>query len=206
LGNHDKSRIASRVGAVQARNAAMLLFSLPGTLTMYYGEELGMADVPIPPEKVQDPAEKNEPGIGVGRDPERTPMPWDGSPLGGFTECNPWLPLGEEHLQVNVENLKHDPRSMYALYRKLIQLRRNHPALVNGKIEAVEADGHLLRFTRTSEGDSLVVGLNLGTEAVPISVPSAVVIACTGMDREGEAVRGHINLQGGEGLIMKIEA
>ena len=58
----------------------MLLLTLPGTLTMYYGEELGMCNVPIAPDQVQDPFEKNEPGLGLGRDPERTPMPWDGSP------------------------------------------------------------------------------------------------------------------------------
>lgn len=205
LGNHDKPRIASRVGTAQARNAAMLLFSLPGTLTMYYGEELGMRDVPIPPEEVQDPAEKNEPGIGVGRDPERTPMPWDGSPVGGFTAGNPWLPLGDEHLQVNVEKLKNDPRSIYALYRKLIRLRREYPALVNGKIEAVEADGHIFRFARADRETRLVIGMNLGAEDVQIQVPKGNVVACTGMDREGEVIQGRVNLRSGEGLMMKVE-
>ncbi len=77
LGNHDQPRIASRVGAAQARVAAMLLLTLRGTPTLYYGDELGMQDVPIPPRPVQDPWEKNEPGLGLGRDPERTPMQWD---------------------------------------------------------------------------------------------------------------------------------
>ena len=76
-GNHDQPRIATRIGSMQARLAAMLLLTLRGTPTMYYGEELGMRDVAIPPAEVQDPAEKNEPGKGQGRDPERTPMPWD---------------------------------------------------------------------------------------------------------------------------------
>src|ERR1700739_4789063 len=71
LGNHDQPRIASRVGKHQARVAAMLLFTLPGTITMYYGDEIGMTNVPVAPEQVQDPAGKNEPGIGRGRDPER---------------------------------------------------------------------------------------------------------------------------------------
>ena len=77
LGNHDRSRVASRVGAAQARVAAMLLFTLRGTPTLYYGDELGMTDVPIPPERVQDPWEE------AGRDPARTPMPWSAD--GGFT-------------------------------------------------------------------------------------------------------------------------
>ena len=62
LGNHDKSRIASRIGVKKARAAALLLLSLPGTLTIYYGEELGMQDVPIRPEEAQDPAEKTPTG------------------------------------------------------------------------------------------------------------------------------------------------
>lgn len=205
LGNHDKPRVASRLGAAQARNAAMLLLTLPGTLTMYYGEELGMMDVPIAPEKVQDPAEKNEPGIGMGRDPERTPMPWDASPLGGFTSGNPWLPLGDEHIEINAQSLKSDPRSIYALYRKLIQLRREYPVLASGKLEAVEADGHLLRFVRTGNGTRLMIAINLGTDPAQTAVNNAVVLASTGMNRDGEPANGLISLHSGEGLLMKIE-
>ena len=79
LGNHDKHRIATRIGAAQARVAAMLLLTLRGTPTLYYGDEIGMQDVPIPRERVQDPFEKRVPGLGLGRDPERTPMQWDAS-------------------------------------------------------------------------------------------------------------------------------
>ena len=79
LGNHDQKRIATRVGAAGARLAAMLLLTLRGTPTIYYGDELGLEDVPIPPELVQDRWELNEPGLGLGRDPARTPMPWDSS-------------------------------------------------------------------------------------------------------------------------------
>lgn len=129
LGNHDQQRIASRVGKQQARVAAMLLFTLPGTLTMYYGEEIGMTDVQIAPDQVQDPAEKNEPGIGQGRDPERTPMCWDQSPLAGFTTGMPWLPLGKDHSDVNVAVQQRDNASILQLYAGLIALRRSpsHP-------------------------------------------------------------------------------
>ena len=84
LGNHDQPRLASRVGRAQARVAAMLLLTLRGTPTLYYGDELGMEDVPIPPELEQDPARFDGPN--GGRDPERTPMRWDGSPGAGFTD------------------------------------------------------------------------------------------------------------------------
>ncbi len=95
LGNHDQPRLASRIGAKQARVAAMLLLTLRGTPTLYYGDELGMEDVPIAPDQVKDPAEKNEPGKGRGRDPERSPMLWVNAPNAGFTapEATPWLPL-----------------------------------------------------------------------------------------------------------------
>src|ERR671932_343004 len=103
LGNHDQPRIAARVGPAQARVAAMLLLTLRGTPTMYYGDEIGLGRVEIPPERVQDPWEKNEPGLGFGRDPARTPMQWERGPNAGFTAGEPWLPLDREHGGCNVE-------------------------------------------------------------------------------------------------------
>src|SRR5690606_7702723 len=102
LGNHDNSRIATRVGKEQARNAAILLLTLRGTPTMYYGDEIGMQDVEISADQVQDPQEKNIPGKGLGRDPERTPMQWDTSENAGFTSGKPWLPLMDDHKKINV--------------------------------------------------------------------------------------------------------
>ena len=124
LGNHDKPRIASRIGVAQARVAAMLLLTLRGTPTIYYGEEIGMTNVLIPPEQIQDAAEKNEPGLGLGRDPERTPMPWDRSPFAGFTVGKPWLPLGPDHATVNVAAYRQSSDSILNLYRRLLALRR----------------------------------------------------------------------------------
>ncbi len=97
LGNHDQPRLATRLGPDQARVAAMLLLTLRGTPTLYNGDELGMVNGIIPPKLVQDPAEKNQPGIGMGRDPERTPMLWDSSPNAGFTTGHPWLPINPEN-------------------------------------------------------------------------------------------------------------
>jgi alpha-glucosidase len=97
LGNHDRSRLASRLGPAQARVAAMLLLTLRGTPTIYQSEEIGMTDVPIPPEPVQDPWEWRVPGLGLGRDPVRTPMQWDAGTGAGFTSAaEPWLPLAED--------------------------------------------------------------------------------------------------------------
>ncbi|MBX6340831.1 MAG: alpha-amylase, partial [Thermomicrobiaceae bacterium] len=146
LGNHDRSRIASRVGPEQARVAAMLLLTLRGTPTMYYGDEIGMRDVLIPPDRVQDPLERNVPGIGLGRDPERTPMQWEPGPNAGFTTGEPWLPLADDYQTCNVEVEREDPRSMLSLYRRLIALRRAEPALHVGSYAPVPAEGSVLAY------------------------------------------------------------
>ena len=100
LGNHDRSRVGSRVGPAQARLAAMLLLTLRGTPTLYNGDEIGMQDVSIPPDAVRDPFERNVPGRGFGRDPERTPMQWDAGPHAGFSAETPWLPIADDYRTV----------------------------------------------------------------------------------------------------------
>ena len=149
LGNHDKPRIASRVGAAGARLAAMLLLTLRGTPTLYNGDELGLTDVPIPEAEVQDPFEKNQPGKGLGRDPERTPMPWQGdAPHAGFTTGTPWLRLGADVATRNVASQAEDAGSMLALYKRLLTLRREHAALHSGAWEPVAVEGDLLVYAR----------------------------------------------------------
>jgi alpha-glucosidase len=204
LGNHDNARIATRVGTQQASIAALLLLTLPGTLTIYYGEEIGMTNVPIALEDVQDPAEKNEPGIGAGRDPERTPIPWDGTPLAGFTTGRPWLPLGADHAVLNVAALEHDDRSLLNLYRELIAMRRRYPTLVTGTLAVVAAEGSILRYERSGSGKRLLILLNLGHDPVPTSINSGVVIASTCHHRAGERVAGIVEVKGAQGLIIDI--
>ena len=129
LGNHDKPRIATRVGAAQARVAALLLLTLRGTPTLYYGDELGMHDVAIAPDQVRDPFEKNVPGLGLGRDPVRTPMQWTGETDAGLATGSPWLPLADDCKTINAATLRDQPNSVLALYHRLIELRRAEPAL-----------------------------------------------------------------------------
>ena len=109
LGNHDQARVATRFGPAQARVAMVLLLTLRGTPTLYYGDELGLANVPIPPERERDPFGIRQPGTGQGRDPVRTPMPWDGSANCRFTTGEPWLPLGADHAEQSVEAQRRDP-------------------------------------------------------------------------------------------------
>ena len=205
LGNHDKPRIASRVGPEMARLAAMLLLTLRGTPTLYYGDEIGMTDVPIPREEVQDPFEKNAPGKGLGRDPQRTPMPWSGAPHAGFTTGKPWLRLGSDWRTRNVEAQSGDPGSLLQLYRRLIALRRREPALHEGRHEPLDAGGDVLAYARSDGTRRLVVLLNFGAEPAPIAAEllpkDIVVLASTQADRTG-AMGGALTLAPREGVIV----
>src|SRR5262249_2707993 len=120
LGNEDRRRIAAGVGTAQARIAAMLLLTLRGTPTLYYGDELGMAGTAIASEAMQDPWEKNEPGLGLSRDPSRTPFQWDATANAGFTSGRPWLPLDPAYPMYNVATLRADSTSILTLYQRLI--------------------------------------------------------------------------------------
>jgi alpha-glucosidase len=206
LGNHDRPRIASRVGREQARVAAMLLLTLRGTPTLYYGDEIGMHQVAIAPDQVRDPFEKNVPGIGVGRDGCRTPMQWDATAGAGFSIARPWLPLADDFTHENVANLDADASSILSLYKALIELRRKLPQLVSGAYQPVAAQGDILLYRREGGGDDVVVALNLGAE--PVSVASSSIgfgreiLLSTFLDREGEAVQGTLDLRGNEGVIL----
>jgi len=205
LGNHDRSRVASRVGPAQARVAAMLLLTLRGTPTIYQGEEIGMENVPIPPERVQDPWERNVPGLGLGRDPERTPMQWDGGPGAGFTAGEPWLPLGPDHARRNVAAQAADPHSMLALYRALIALRRREPALAVGAHVRAAAVGRVLTFQRWFQDRWLSVALNFSDAPQSIEpgrLDCRRVLLSTHLDRAGEDITATLDLRPNEGLVL----
>ncbi|MCA1377849.1 MULTISPECIES: alpha-amylase family glycosyl hydrolase [unclassified Bradyrhizobium] len=206
LGNHDRPRVASRVGPEQARVAAMLLLTLRGTPTLYYGDEIGMHQLAIAPEDVRDPFEKNVPGIGVGRDGCRTPMQWDSSNFAGFSQARPWLPLPEDHIRENVANLEADPRSILNLYKRLIGLRKSCPPLVTGDYHPIAAQGDLLIYRRAAGGKAVIVALNLGPD--PVAVTSSAIrfgssiLLSTFLDREGEEIEGVLDLRGNEGVVV----
>ena len=198
LGNHDRPRIASRVGVAQARMAAVLLLTLRGTPTIFYGEEIGMTDVPIPADAVQDPAEKREPGRGLGRDPERTPMPWDASPGHGFTTGHPWLPFGQQGADVAAQLA--DPQSMLSTYRHLIALRRMCPALLHGATMQVRANGTVLSYERQSDEQHLAIHLNLGDAAQTVQVADGTILFSS-HGRRGR-MAGEVSLAAAEGMIL----
>jgi len=204
LGNHDQSRIVSRLGPAQARVAAMLLLTLRGTPTIYYGEELGMHDVEIPPGMAVDVRETNVPGRGFGRDPERTPMQWDRSTTAGFTTGLPWLPLPADAAEHSVESERDDARSMLSLYRRLLELRRAEPALSVGSYAPLAATGTVLAYLREHERRRMAIVLNIGSEAatwpVPEEIAGARIILGTG-PRESEDPS---SVGPNEGLILEL--
>ena len=188
LGNHDRPRIATRIGRPLARVAQMLLLTLRGTPTCYYGDELGMVNVPVPHERAFDPQEQLSPGYG--RDPQRTPMQWDDSSHAGFSRIEPWLPVADDSRTVNVAVERDQPTSMLSLFRRLTALRRAHPALATGVYRAYDAGSpDILAYLREADGQRIAVVLNFSEQ--PCQVDSremavrGTILCSTLMDREG---------------------
>jgi alpha-glucosidase len=205
LGNHDRPRLASRVGPAQARVAAMLLLTLRGTPTLYYGDEIGMRNVPIPPDRVQDGFEKNLPGLGFGRDPVRTPMQWSVEPHAGFTAGHPWLPVADDYRSVNVAVEREDPASMLSLYRGLIELRRSAPALYAGSYQAIAAPDGVLCYARELGDERFVIALNLQARPQLLEDPSlrGTLALSTAPDRAAESIGHQLQLRADEGVIIR---
>lgn len=211
LGNHDQHRLATRVGQEQARVANMLLLTLRGTPTCYYGDEIGMVDVPIPPEMIQDPPAVNQPEIAhiVGRDPERTPMQWDDSPNAGFTApgVRPWLPVAPDYRTRNVAAQARDPASVLSLFRGLTALRNAEPALQVGAYRSVDTGSEaVFAYLREYEGTRFLVVLNFGDVAQRLDLsavaPRGEVVLATGMQRRGPADLSDLALAPNEGLVI----
>ncbi|KQM17313.1 alpha-amylase family glycosyl hydrolase [Novosphingobium sp. Leaf2] len=171
LGSHDAPRIAGKLGEAQARVAAMLLLTLRGTPTLYQGDELGIGRVTIPPGRERDPQDLRQPGLGLGRDGGRTPMPWDDSAHAGFSATEPWLPLNDDWLVRNVAVQTQDARSMLSLYRALLALRREYRALSVGDIRVLSSDTDVLVYERGHESERILVALNLCEQPRSFALP-----------------------------------
>jgi alpha-glucosidase len=171
LGNHDRPRVAARRGQEQARVAAVLLLTLRGTPTLYYGDELGLSDVAIEPSQVRDPRELREPGLALGRDPVRTPMPWDDGENAGFSRAEPWLPLHADWPTRNVLLMTEQPQSILTLYRRLLALRRDCPALSIGDFVLLNVADEILVYARRHGAERLIVVLNFGGQQHRIQLP-----------------------------------
>jgi alpha-glucosidase len=209
LGNHDESRLASRYGTAQARIAAMLLLTLRGTPTLYYGDELGMTDVCIPPEEQLDPLGLRVPGWG--RDCCRTPMQWSAVPNAGFSPPETqglWLPLASNYQEVNVERQLTDPTSNLNLYRRLLAYRKATPTLRWGSYQPVDdvPEGCYV-FLRQADDRRVLVALNFSAQDQCVTLPdpgSGNIILSTYLDREEMISLVNLALRGDEGVIIEL--
>src|SRR5215218_2225489 len=166
----------------------MLLLTLRGTPTLYYGDELGMRMSQIPAHRIRDPLEFNVPGLGLGRDGSRSPMPWNDDPYAGFSTTEPWCPLIDDWPLTNVLRLDADPSSMLSLHRSLLQLRKQNSALVAGSYEPLAATGDILLYVRRDATSGVLVALNFGARPEAIELPefSGRILISTHSDRRGE--------------------
>ncbi len=210
LGNHDRTRLATRFGGeAQARVAAMLLLTLRGTPTIYYGEEIGMEDVPIPPDKIQDPQ-----GINLGpertRDVCRTPMQWDAGPNAGFSPAGveTWLPIAADYVTRNVAALSADPHSILTLYKRLLRLRRATPALYGGSYRPLDVEpDNVYVYLRKADAQRYLIALNFATEPRTLAIPGETggrILLSTHLDREEAVSLDALSLRANEGVIIAL--
>ncbi len=209
LGNHDETRIATRLGADQTRIAAMLLLTLRGTPTLYYGDEIGLPEANIPLEQQQDPWGINVPG--KGRDGCRTPMQWTAADGAGFTDSNvlPWLPFSEDLEMRNVEALLGEPRSLLNLYQQLLAVRHRAPALQTGDYQPLAADTGVFSYLRVDGHNRLAVALNFTGEVRSVDamagLGTGLLLISTELDREGPVNLNELELRPHEGVIIELD-
>jgi len=209
LGNHDKARLASRYGKQNVRLAGMLLLSLRGTPTLYQGDELGMENIVVPPDKQKDPYGIRVPG--KGRDNCRSPMQWSAAPNAGFASPQvrqTWLPLAPDYKEVNVEHQLADPTSVLALYRRLLAYRRTTPALQWGSYTLVDGLPETCYvYLRQVEAQKVLVALNFANSQENVKLTkfgSGKIQVCTHMDRNGSIDLDSLVLRPHEGLIIEL--
>jgi len=147
---------------------------------LYAGEELGLEDAYIPPDRVVDPG---------GRDGCRAPIPWTGDADHGWGVTDPWLPWPPEAGVRNVAAQAADPEAIVHLYRRLLAARQASPALQRGVQEPLPAPPDVVAWRRSSGDETLVVAVNMGTDPASLDVSGRVVVASDGQG-EGEPFGG----------------
>ena len=180
LSNHDLSRSFNRsiIGGYnieKAKVAAVLLLTIKGTPFIYYGEEIGMENGKIKRKDIKDPLGKKFWPFYSGRDKARTPMQWSNDDNAGFTKAeNPWLPINNDYLLKNIEIQTNIEDSILNIYKKIIQIRKRHPALTSGDWMPVMKGKHgILAYYRVHNDEQLLVILNFTNEPKQISIDIA---------------------------------
>lgn len=201
--NHDRSRIVSRYGAERAKAISVMMLTLPGMIFIYYGDELGMHDVNIPPDMVHDPGAVG----GEGRDPERTPMQWTSGAAAGFSNNeNTWLPIAHDYRLNNAEIESNQKDSFLSLYKALLQARHESKALSLGALNilAVEED-HIIAYSRQqgNERYSTIMNLEDKTKGYSFDQPGKVLISsATGKSTDANVLHNY-SLKPHEAILIK---
>jgi alpha-glucosidase len=201
MGNHDKSRLATRIGRDAARAAAVLLLTLPGIPFIYYGDEIGMLDTKITPDEYKDPFAQE----GASRDPERTPMQWDNSDYAGFSAKQPWLPVSDDHQKYNVASEQTDPSSFLSLYKALLKLRRGSDALKHGAYRSLDLGSDVYGFVREFDLERYTMVLNFSDKEKVINSRAikGKVILSSKMDYgEPPLMKNELLLRPNEALVL----
>ncbi len=212
LSNHDQSRQASRLapGADPvtsdeiARAAGVLSVTLRGTPFLYYGEEIGARDVPVPWSEIIDPPARRGGRLvrllvpWWNRDQARSPMPWGHGPNGGFSAARPWLRMAPDVESRNVAIQDRDPSSVLSAYRTLIWLRRRHPALQVGAFRRLPTSRELFAFERTTADEVVIVAVNFAPAPATFRVRTGRLWTVI-FDTHGRATR---EVSGGDRLTL----
>lgn len=204
LGNHDNPRISSKAGVYLARGLNVLLLTLPGTPTTYYGEEILMTDVYVPPPERHDIS-------GEDRDKERTPMQWNTSNNSGFTfpDATPWLPLATNYTTYNVEVELQDNTSSLSLYQQLAELRSSHPALQYPGYQLVYNSTDIISYLRFQSSSQILVVVNFSEDQTmvdlsdKVKLDKPVILLSSNLNRTGSINLSSVALHSGEALLIK---
>ncbi|MEZ4511161.1 MAG: alpha-amylase family glycosyl hydrolase [Chloroflexota bacterium] len=204
LGNHDRIRLATRFGGqAQARLAAMMLLTLRGTPTLYYGDELGLENGDIKPEQMHDPQGINL-GVAFTRDVARTPMQWDASDHAGFSSVEPWLPVSADYATRNVAVQGAAADSMLAFYRALLWLRRGSAVLQGGSYRSLPLHEACFAYVRELDGERLLVVLNFAAAPCRVAVgENGRFLLSTHPDRAG-TTDAWLDLRPFEGVVIAL--
>ncbi len=203
MGNHDEIRLTTRLPRGHDRLAALLLLTLRGTPFLYYGDELGMPESKIPEGAKKDPWGDNV--AALSRDGARTPMQWTPGENAGFAPpgTEPWLPIPDDHAEVNVETELTAPASMLNLYRRLLDIRRDSPALRFGSYLAHPSSNEdVLVYRRESDHETKTVALNFSESVQNVRMSSGSVLFSTLDPERSETFTKSVSLAPGEGVII----
>jgi alpha-glucosidase len=202
LGNHDDHRLVTRLGHARARVAAVIALTLPGTVSLYYGDELGLPDNPRRPDVPRDGFARRN--IALSRDPARAPMPWDGSHHGGFSAGEPWLPVYADAGAIGVARQREDQVSFLALYRRLLRLRQL--GWGRARVTTPEASDSELIYDLDVDGRRyrVIARIDDGASTMPLAVPARVLLSARQPVPEGPALADAVTLAGPDAAVVEL--